>query len=346
MKNLFALLALVLTLTGSFAAQAQTIHRVNNSGLPINGVNIYSTLQDAHDAASAGDIIYLEPTDNSYGNLTCTKQLTIIGNGYFLDQNPTLKLDERDARVGTINLASGSDGSRITGCVVQGNFFVAVGDVTIERNHTNTIFLGYNSGFSVGGNNVIVRQNYITSTVYLYSGSTAATALSNVNITNNIILGSINAQSNSVQLNNVLIANNVVGNLAGTTAAGIRVENAVIKNNILTYTGTISNFTPNNNSYSYNISGNSAFGTANGNQQNIAPTSLFVGGTASTDGAFQLSAGSPASGAGESGTDVGAFGGTTPYRIAGIPNVPSIYEYNQSVSGNSLNATISTRSNN
>ncbi len=114
----------------------------------------------------------------------------------------------------------------------------------------------------------------------------------------------------------------------------------------LTYTGTGTSFTPRNNAYSYNISGNAAFGTANGNQQNVSPANLFVGGTASTDGAFQLRTGSPAIGTGESGTDVGAFAGALPYRLSGIPNVPTIYQYSQSVSGNTLNATISTRSNN
>jgi hypothetical protein len=137
----------------------------------------------------------------------------------------------------------------------------------------------------------------------------------------------------------------VVGGVTGSgNQAQIEVDNAVIKNNIMTTAA--SSFTPRNNAYSYNISAGTQFGTANSNRQNISPASLFVGGTASTDGAFQLRTGSPAIGAGESGVDVGAFGGTTPYRIAGIPNVPTIYQYSQSVSGNTLNATISTKSNN
>lgn len=38
---------------------------------------------------------------------------------------------------------------------------------------------------------------------------------------------------------------------------------------------------------------------ANGNQQNVSPANLFVGGTASTDGAYQLRTGSPTIGMGE-----------------------------------------------
>ena len=187
----------------------------------------------------------------------------------------------------------------------------------------------------------------MTSTLYFYTTGSVATGttISNANITNNIIVSDIRTSGGFVNLGNILISNNVVGLLNGSGGT-IDVDNAVIKNNILTYTGGVVIFTPRNNAYSYNISGNTAFGTANGNQQNIAPTAIFVGGTASTDGAFQLRTGSPAIGTGESGADVGAYGGTIPYRIAGIPNVPSIYQYNQAVSGNSLNATISTRSNN
>jgi hypothetical protein len=347
MKNLFASLLFVLAFVASHLGAAQTIRRVNNTGLTIAGVNIYTTLQAAHDAASSGDIIYLEPSDISYGNLTCVRPLTIIGNGYFLDQNPSLQLDKRESIVGTINFANGSAGSRITGCVPSA-IYAGASNLTIERNHiTSQFYTGYNSAIgSVAASNIIFRQNYLDGQFYFYQGG-ATTAVSNVNVTNNYIGGGISVPSGQyIYMSNVLISNNVIGTLAGTNGAGIQVDNSVIKNNILTYTAASANFTPRNNAYSYNISGNTAFGTANGNQQNITPTNLFVGGTASTDGAFQLRTGSPAIGAGESGTDVGMFGSVLPYRVAGIPNVPSIYQYNQAVSGNSLNATISTRSNN
>lgn len=345
MKNLVTTLCFVLALVATHAGLAQTIRRVNNSGLTVAGVNIYTTLQAAHDAASSGDIIYLEPTGISYGDLNCVRPLTIIGNGYFLDQNPGLQLDLRTALAGTITFGNGSGGSRITGCVVS-SINVGASNITVERNNiSGYTTIGYNPSIGyVTVSGIVFRQNY---NGYVSINPSGSTTVSNVNITNNIFYnGSITNSGSLSRMSNILISNNVVGTLTGTSGYAIDVDNAVIKNNILTYTGTGTSFTPRNNAYSYNISGNTAFGTANGNQQNVAPSTLFVGGTASTDGAFQLRTGSPAIGTGESGTDVGAFGGTLPYRIAGIPNVPSIYQYNQSVSGNSLNATISTRSNN
>jgi hypothetical protein len=343
-NNLYSLFAgLLLSLACALTTQAQTIRRCNNTG--VTGTNIYATLQAAHDAAASGDIIYLEPSSISYGDLICVRPLTIIGTGYFLAQNLGLQLDLREAIVGIVRFRNGSAGSRITGCTII-SVNITTSNVTVERNNiTSQCFVGYDN--QTGGyatvNNILIRQNYFSSsTLYLY---TANTTVSNVIISNNIIVGSI-ASSGFTGLNSILITNNVIGDLAGTSQFTLDVDNAVIKNNILTYTGTGNNFTPRNNAYSNNISGNAEFGTANGNQQNISPANIFVGGTASTDGAFQLRAGSPATGKGEGGVDIGAFGGVTSYRIAGIPNVPTIYQYNQSVTGNTLNATISTRSNN
>ena len=351
MKNFVTTFLFVLALATTLTGQAQTIRRCNNSGLVIAGVNIYSTLQAAHDAANANDIIYLEPTSISYGPLICVRPLTIIGNGYFLNENPGLQLDVRNSQTDAVTFANGSAGSRITGCVV-GGLNVAASNITVERNQiASTFYVGYNPAIgSVGVSNVLIRQNYFAggNALIFYPGGTALTAVTNVIVNGNIITGSVRTDTGQyTRLGSILISNNVIGDLGGTSNYGVDVDNSVIKNNILTYTaGTGSNFTPRSNAYSNNISGNAAFGTANGNQQNIAPSSIFVGGTASTDGAFVLRTGSPAIGTGESGADVGAFGGTIPYRIAGIPNVPSIYQFNQSVSGNSLNGTISTRSNN
>jgi len=351
MKTTFTMLFTGLLLLCTLVTLAQTIRRCNNTG--VTGTNIYTTLQAAHDAASNNDIIYLEPTAITYGNLTCTKVLTIIGNGYYLAQNPGLQLDLRDALVSSVTFANGSAGSRITGCVIDGQMNIGANNIIAERNRFTTAYcyIGYTpTSGSIGVTNILFRQNIIENgySVYLYPGSTAATTVSNVIITNNIIIGNISTPTGQYnRLSNILISNNVIGNLAGTSGNSIEIDNAVIKNNILTYTGISNNFTPRNNEYSNNISGNTVFGTANGNQQNIGPAAMFVGGTASTDGAFALRpAPNPAIGTGESGTNVGAFGGVNPYRIAGIPNVPTIYQYNQSVTGNTLNATISTRSNN
>ena len=77
-----SVLTLFLLALIAFGSDGQTIRRCNNNP-GVTGVNMYTTIQAAHDAAVAGDIIYLEPSSVSYGNLDARKRLTIIGNGYF-----------------------------------------------------------------------------------------------------------------------------------------------------------------------------------------------------------------------------------------------------------------------
>ena len=99
---------------------------------------------------------------------------------------------------------------------------------------------------------------------------------------------------------------------------------------------------------SYNISITNHFGTDNNNQANVSEASLFLGAlTESTDGKWQLKAGSPAIGAGEGGVDCGAFGGPQPYILSGLPVGPVIYELNvssYSTEDNKLPVTIKVKS--
>ncbi len=324
-------------------ASAQTIRRCNNVG--VTGTNIYTTAQAAHDAATAGDIIYLEPSSASYGNLNCTKALTFIGTGYYLtEQSPALQVDNRSVLLDGVYINAGSGGARITGCTITNTFVVSSNNVIIERNLIqNTFYYGYNpnSGNQEAITTGLIRQNFMTSNLYLYTNSFGMTG---VLISNNVIRDGIGA-NNTALLNGLLISNNVLGYYDGTGSGELSVNNSVVKNNIITVPG--GSFTTGANTYTNNIGAGTQFGTANGNKQNVNMANVFMGAAiTSTDGAYKLKAGAtPATGAGESGVDCGAYGGAVPYIQAGIPAVPTIYQYSQSVSGTTLNATISTRSN-
>ena len=94
------------------------------------------------------------------------------------------------------------------------------------------------------------------------------------------------------------------------------------------------------------------FPAGNGNQQNKAWATIFNL-TGSYDGKYSLKSGSPAIGAGTLGagtTDAGIFGGATPYRLSGIPPVPTIYALTSpqgtTPAGNIVQINLSTRSNN
>jgi hypothetical protein len=344
MKKLTTALIFLLANLLVLSSYAQTIRRVNNVG--VSGAGIFTTLQAAHDGANSGDIIYLEPSGISYGDLNCTKPLTIIGNGFFHgEQVPPLTVDPRASIVGILNLFAGSQGSRITGLTVTNRLMVNANNCTVERNRIqgNGLSIGrddFQTGASVTITSGLMRQNFIDAGGLTFRvGGT--TTVSGVLISNNIIENDING-GNSPDVNSVLIANNIIGNRVGNSGGGIDVDNCVVKNNIVTRAAAI--FSLRSNSTSNNVGTGTQFGTSNGNQQNVSLASIF-GSATGTDSQYQIAVGGPADNTGESGVDCGAYGGPLPYITAGVPNVPTIFQYAQSISGTTLNATISTQSN-
>ncbi|WP_035562863.1 hypothetical protein [Hymenobacter sp. IS2118] len=335
------LLSLLLVALTFAAAQAQTIRRCNNVG--VTGAGVFATLQAAHDAAASGDIIYLEPSSLSYGSLICVKPLTIIGNGYLhSEQSTLLTVDPRPSMTATVRFEAGSAGSRITGVTVGSLLMVNADNIVVERNRLQSsgLFIGGNiiTGAAAVINTGIIRQNLMDGLGFSVS---AASPVSGVLIDNNIIIGNI-SNGNSPNVNGVLISNNVLGNRAGNGGGAISIDNSVLKNNIITNAAAA--VAPNSNAFSNNLSTGTQFGTINGNQQNVALGSIF-GSATGTETQFQIAVGGPADNTGESGVDCGAFGAARPYILTGLPAVPTIFEYAQSISGATLNATISTRSN-
>jgi hypothetical protein len=63
----------------SFNLNAQTTITIDNNP---NSTTTYQTIQDAHDNATAGDIIYVQPSGTSYGTINITKAITIVGRSH------------------------------------------------------------------------------------------------------------------------------------------------------------------------------------------------------------------------------------------------------------------------
>lgn len=299
------------------------IWRVNNTA----GVNAnYTSAQTALNAATtlAGDTLHIEPSASSYGTLTVNKPIVIIGNGYFLTEDTGLQVNSTEvSQFSYISFEPGSSGSCIQG-ISTGNFYLST-------------------------SNILMRRNYISSYVYMYAGADNITLLDNfmvgiseqsspftgLNLSNNILSGCIISLSSAVS--NVTFENNTCIN------GYVQLYNAQINNNIFYNTS----FTPYNSVYFNNIGSSTQFGTANGNQQNVTMVNNVFVASGTTDSQYMLKAGSPAIGAGFGGVDCGAFGGPNPYRLAGIPNVPTIYKLTVPPTGTTnINVTISTRSNN
>lgn len=341
MKNL---LFSIIILFGMQSVVHSTVWRVNN--LP--GTNAhFTTLQAAHNSASvlAGDTLHLEASSGSYGDLTATKMLVIIGAGYFLSENQNLQSNFNSSVVGNITFNAGSNGSILIGCTT-GKITINSSDLLIEKNY----ILGPSGNrvieFLGSQNNIIIRMNYILGGTYSSSVGANPGGIQCLNTANNVYI-----------INNYLLRRHgtyII--LTGTSFSGI-IENNIIDGGNTTLNNSVFNnnimiegsFNQTNSQYNNNIGNSTQFGTTDGNQSNVNMADVFVGATGnSTDGQWQLKPGSPAIGAGVGGVDCGMFGGTYPYKLSGIPDIPTIYFHEQVIDNvnQELNVTIKAKSQN
>ncbi len=351
----------VLTINLPFA---QTVHRVNNNpGLTASaGAKFYTSFAAAHTAAVANDIIIIEPSNTSYGNITITKPLKIYGSGYYLTTNTELKVDQRTTVIENIDFNTGSGGSEIYGVQANQVSIYGVSNIKISRclvTYSGVGIVNTNIAGTTNTNvtNIVINQSVISGSpsgnVSIRINPTNTYTISGVLINNNII-GAHGITANSDPgVQSLVIRNNTF-----TTTAIATIVNAVFENNLLAVSGAVvfSNVT-----YSYNVSTGASFPSeSNFNRNNyvIAPINdagqaesqlLGTGTGISPDEQYQIKAGSDLKTLGNGGTEVGAYGGSTPYIVSGIPPIPSITNMINTGSGdnsNPLKVTISVKSNN
>jgi len=321
------------------------IFRVGYTGPQVTGTD-YADFQTAHDEAATGDTLLFYPGNNYTG--TASKSLVYMGYGYFLsgtEGNTGLQLITGTLYL-QITLTAGSDGSHFEG----------IGDNTGQ---TGQLYLIFSNGI----NNIVIRrcnyvlvygstsedctdwqiiQSYNIDFIPYANGNTGKflnlrvenchltrldftnlTAGSNGQVSNCVIVGGVNLTGASIYFKNNIFQGASFSGVAGT----------LFENNLFDFTeGT------------YNITG----GTDN--QFSVDMSNVFVGSTGnSTDGQWQLKAGSPAIGAGTGSTDCGMFGGTNPYRLSGIPSIPVFYKLtapSRTATTNPYTITFSVKSNN
>ncbi len=323
-----------------------TVWRVNNT----SGVSAdFSSVTVAHSSANPGDTLYLEPSATAYGDLSLSKKLVIIGNGYFTNQNPETQADINYSKLNVVTFNPGSEGSVIQGCQI---YYISVrtSDIVIQRN-----YVSYNTESSASIifnadniSNIIIRGNYIENTFYTHSYpypeseviKSEKNGVNNVIISNNLIKSAdLDSEHRALVLSSGfsgLIANNVIYGHS-------YINNSTLNNNIW----RDGNLTMTNCTWHNNISNSTQFGNENGNQSNITMESVFVN-EGSNDGQWQLKEFSPAKGAGVGGIDCGAFDGNFPYVLSGIPPIPSVYEFNHDIDyqNQQIEVEISVKSNN
>lgn len=331
--NAFILLVIVSTSIAN-----ATIWRVNNN----TGISAdFTTIQAAHDGATAGDTIYIEGSSVNYGGFTSTKQLYIFGPGYFLAENDSTQANYGMAEItGIVNINAGSEGSLYTGCFFSDNLAIKASNVTVKRNY----FFYRGITISNSASNIIITQNYIRQNYSLssYAGVRVQTGSTNIIIQNNY-LEHTNLSNSSYCV--LTVEGSSTAQITNNTILGhTNIANSSMSNNIMR-DGTLTQLSC---SFNNNIGNSTQFGTLNGNQENVDMLSVFDSTKTSTDRKFELIAGSSAIGAGMTGEDCGMYGGIDPYVPSGIPSIPSIFFFQAPSSGsetNGLPVTIRAKSN-
>jgi hypothetical protein len=321
---------ILLALVAGYINVSATVWRVNPTP---NSSAHYSTAQAAHDAATTvnNDTLYLEGSTFSFGGLTLSKKLTIIGNGYFLAQNPQTQYNISPSTFNSyIYCYAGGQGSKFIGCTFQSPVYLYSNNFTFERN--NFVYGNNNAIYSQANcSDILILNNYFE-TYFGYQCISFTLTHSNILIANNYFNGYVSVSANF----SGIFANNIFN-------YPITIYNSTLVNNIALQTVSLTNCVS-----TYNIGNSTQFGNLNGNQQNVAAGALFLGATGnSTDGQWQLKVGSPAIGAGEGGTDIGMYGGEYPYILSGLPPIPAIYSLDaQSLPSNTLDVNLKAKSHN
>lgn len=340
------------------------IWRVNNNDGILADVTSPATLFDgtntvSNPEAANGDIIHIEPTATNYAFFTINKQVTIIGNGFFLSgagSNAGLQENTFTSKLSTVRFNTGSAGTKLIGL-----------------EFTTTV--DFNSGYSGNVDLVFEKCLFPQGSAVSFAGGQT---YSNIALRKCRFAG-VNTNLNNVTLNNFTVENCImVGNVfwikptAATTNFVVRnntfelnsgtptvdFNNAYVANNIF-LTGA------SNNSFNSCVVKNNIFTSAqpgvtvgalstNGNNLTSQLLTSIIANAGTNDTKYQLAGGSPAIGGGVdiSGQkpDCGAFGGNDPYKLSGIPGIPTIYGLtvpaNIATGQTTMTVNISTRNNN
>jgi hypothetical protein len=304
---------IILLLAYCFSMLPISIYAQNRIAIQHNGLSsFFTSLETAYNAAVDGDTIHLPGGSFNFPNNTLAKRLMIIGTGNKLDSAKATGVSS----IGQLKIHNAASESTITG--------VYLGTVTIDSVIQNKVVSGisfircYILNFTFQNNSD--GSNKATRFLIqecLFSGVNNPLA-TNFLIVNNISSGSVNVSQSEVS-NNVL--------------AEARGENSIFKNNIFrsaVIMNTLNNWGVGIYYNNYNCTVNGVFqpyaqGAGNYGNPTISYNNLFVN-IGQED--YHLTATAAQSYLGTDGTQVGVYGGRTPWKDGSLPFNPHISTFN------------------
>ena len=247
---------------------------------------------------NTGDTLYVAGSDTPYyeSNMRLEQQRIIYGPGYFLGENPETQANIKEALAPSINIAKGSEGTEIYGMtwsqILINNQASAIDDtvrnIHLFNNKINELSINDDS------QNILISKNFINQFTF------ASTPLVGV--------------SRSYQ--DIFIENNIIDTVTtvfvkATAAKNVMSNVNFTRNTINLFTDSIENAVLNNNIINnYQATANTNNGTIGYAGASFADNALLV------DNDFVST----------TNVDAGAFSGSDPYVLSGIPATPHIYE--------------------
>ena len=309
-------------LTGMIGTRAATITVNNNTG----AVADHNNIADAIAAASAGDTLLVAGSSTNYGVASLDKQLKIVGPGYFLAENNvpgvTPGIDDQPAAMTLTLLNSSVEGSRFVGLSITN---VNYGPVTSDMLWDRCRFLA-NVTWS-GATNFRVTRCYFEG--WLSIGASTNTTAIGCNMNRLYLDGGAVASHCTIRGSGNAAFFNITGGSAATNCLVIRWNN---NGQVPIITGSVTHCVGINTELPPSESDPAATPDASNNYDNVpfadlATVILAPAPPYANDAYYQLNtanASNPALANASDGTDIGAFGGPVPYRLAGQPSIPKI----------------------
>lgn len=343
MKKLF-LESMLLAAFGFLAAQSVSatswrIHHDANKNPHFTDLNAAMSSSDV----VAGDTLYLDPGCTLSSNQTVTKQVTIVGCGYFRNGAPYSTATISGAlylRAANIKM----EGVEMTGSSTTYTYIQA-DHITIERCKLNAISFVNNSSYTA--HYTTIRQCYF---IRIVIGSNYTNKAYDATIENCIIRNTTGTALS--YLSRATIRNNFIyakGRYSSTDYFAVtNMSECTITNNIIITSDTghhndnfksMTNCTISHNVLSANAETYPAYATDNyclGSND----LSLVFAQEGSNDAVYQLTAESPAKGYADDGGDCGAFDGPYPYVLSGMPYGYPYYTGNINVSSTARNGKV------
>ncbi len=316
-----------------------TILIVDQNGNAPSGAHIYTTFADAQSAANAGDTIMLIPSSSSYGNITISKDITVLGPGF----NPQ-STNGVTARVTDIRLNNGASGASVIGLEIP-LFYLGFSASSLTNINIENNYIGYITNNSTTSlSNVLIKQNVFYTTANASNINLNVTTQNNIVVANNIFSRNNNSTHASIDVTTggVLIEHNLFyGSGASNSYAFYRLNNSEVRNNIFYGRLPRASGSVNDSQFFNNLSfgattndlsddngsgvGSMTFGTNTTGDNNLASQDPgFVGTIPFENNAWDYSYDATLSGtpdlstASKDGTsELGVYGGSSPFKNTG-----------------------------